>query len=220
MNTISRVYDGVSKSFRTETIEKYTLTTINTRWEATQGIITAKLTTLTHKIAIQLHLVTFAVLAPGRQFENFWIHTRKFGITFNSNPSWYSLTFQVVYCKAMAIWHLFVSDLSDRKYIRKMLRTQLMFEHILISLTQFHWYHVRWVSCHYGMARLQVADGGYLRIYWISSNGQSTRGGPPAWGLGVRLQSLTVKSNLLRNVSKRFGPELILRHDLSNGKRT
>jgi len=38
--------------------------------------MTAKLTTLTYKIAIQLHLVTaipFAVLAPGGQSGNFWI---------------------------------------------------------------------------------------------------------------------------------------------------
>jgi len=35
----------------------------------------AKLTRLTHKIAIQLHLaVPFAVLAPGGQSGNFWIH--------------------------------------------------------------------------------------------------------------------------------------------------
>jgi hypothetical protein len=35
-----------------------------------------KLTRLTYKIAIQLHLVAvpFAVLAPGGQFGNFWIH--------------------------------------------------------------------------------------------------------------------------------------------------
>jgi len=40
----------------------------------------AKLTKLTYKIAIQLHLVQravpFAVLAPGGQSENFWIHPR------------------------------------------------------------------------------------------------------------------------------------------------
>jgi hypothetical protein len=29
--------------------------------------------------------------------------------------------------------------------------------------------------------------GGQLRIYWISSRGQTIRGGPPAWGLGVGL---------------------------------
>jgi hypothetical protein len=33
------------------------MTTINTRWDATQRIMEAKLTRLTHKIAIQLHLV-------------------------------------------------------------------------------------------------------------------------------------------------------------------
>jgi hypothetical protein len=33
------------------------LTTINTRWEATQRAMAEKLTRLTHKIAIQLHLV-------------------------------------------------------------------------------------------------------------------------------------------------------------------
>jgi hypothetical protein len=32
-------------------------TTINTRWEATQRVMAAKLTRLTHKIAIKLHLV-------------------------------------------------------------------------------------------------------------------------------------------------------------------
>jgi hypothetical protein len=49
--------DCVSKSFRTESITKYTLTTINTRREATQRVVAAKLTRLIHKIAIQLHLV-------------------------------------------------------------------------------------------------------------------------------------------------------------------
>jgi hypothetical protein len=52
-----QTYDGVSKSFRTESITKYTLTTINTRWEGTQRVMVAKLTCLTHKIAIQLHVV-------------------------------------------------------------------------------------------------------------------------------------------------------------------
>jgi hypothetical protein len=39
----------------------------------------AKLTRLTHKIAIQLQwqrAVTFAVLAPGGQSGSFWIHSR------------------------------------------------------------------------------------------------------------------------------------------------
>jgi hypothetical protein len=51
------MYEGVSKSFRTESITKYTFTTINTRSEAIQSVMAAKLTRLTHKIAIQLHLV-------------------------------------------------------------------------------------------------------------------------------------------------------------------
>jgi hypothetical protein len=50
-------YEDVSKSFRTESISKYTFTTIKTRWEATQRVTAAKLTILTHKIAIQMHLV-------------------------------------------------------------------------------------------------------------------------------------------------------------------
>jgi len=36
MKSVSSGYGGVSKSFRIESITKYTITTINTRWEATQ----------------------------------------------------------------------------------------------------------------------------------------------------------------------------------------
>jgi hypothetical protein len=50
-------YEGVSKSFRTESIKKYMLMTIKIRREATQRVMVTKLTRLTHKIAIQLHLV-------------------------------------------------------------------------------------------------------------------------------------------------------------------
>jgi hypothetical protein len=49
-------YDGVSKSFRTESITKYTLTTINTRWEATQRGYGDRTHRLTNKTAIRLHL--------------------------------------------------------------------------------------------------------------------------------------------------------------------
>jgi hypothetical protein len=51
------LYESVSNSFRTESITKYMLTTIHTRWEATKSVMAAKLTRLTHKIAVQLHLV-------------------------------------------------------------------------------------------------------------------------------------------------------------------
>jgi hypothetical protein len=50
------LYDGIAESFRTESMMKCTLTTINTQ-EATQRVIAAQLTRLTHKM-IQLHLVT------------------------------------------------------------------------------------------------------------------------------------------------------------------
>jgi hypothetical protein len=49
--------EGASKSFRTQSITKCTLTTIKTRWEATQRFMAKKLTRLTQKIAIQLNLV-------------------------------------------------------------------------------------------------------------------------------------------------------------------
>jgi hypothetical protein len=53
-----QVYQGATKSFRTESITKYTLTTTtNTRWEATQRVMAAELTKLTQRIAIQLHPV-------------------------------------------------------------------------------------------------------------------------------------------------------------------
>jgi len=48
-----------------------------------------------------------------------------------------------------------------------------------------------------------------------------TRGWSPSLGVGRGANnSHSKKSNLLRNVSKRLGPGLILWHDLSNGKRT
>jgi hypothetical protein len=48
-----RVYPKVSGSITKQT----KTTTINTRWEATQRVMAAKFTRLTHKIAIQLHLL-------------------------------------------------------------------------------------------------------------------------------------------------------------------
>jgi hypothetical protein len=50
-----RMYEGVSKSFRTESSTKWAK--INTRWEATQKAMAVKLTKLAHRIVIQLHLV-------------------------------------------------------------------------------------------------------------------------------------------------------------------
>jgi hypothetical protein len=50
--------------------------------------------------------------------------------------------------------------------------------------------YVRWVPCHHGMARPQVADGGDALQFWRQAANilnKPTRGGPPAWGLGVGL---------------------------------
>jgi hypothetical protein len=51
-------------------------------------------------------------------------------------------------------------------------------------------------ACHHGLARLQIPGGGtasryggQLRIYRISSCGQLTRGGRPAWGLSEVLRN-------------------------------
>jgi hypothetical protein len=52
-----QMHEDVSKTFRTESIRKPTFTFGITRSEATQRVTAAKLTSLTHKIAIQLHLV-------------------------------------------------------------------------------------------------------------------------------------------------------------------
>jgi hypothetical protein len=74
--TLNSIYEGESKSFRTESITKYTIT-INTRWEATQSVMAAKLTRLIHRIAIQLHLVaescTICSSLSRGQSGNFWI---------------------------------------------------------------------------------------------------------------------------------------------------
>jgi hypothetical protein len=48
-------YEGISKSFQTESITKSTTT--NSRWEATQRVTAEKFTRLTHKITVLLRLV-------------------------------------------------------------------------------------------------------------------------------------------------------------------
>jgi len=45
-------YEGASKSFRTESIAKFTFTFGTAQWEGTQMVMAPKLTRLTHKIAI------------------------------------------------------------------------------------------------------------------------------------------------------------------------
>jgi hypothetical protein len=65
-----------------------------------------------------------------------------------------------------------------------------------------------WVISHHGMGassrgewRNGLQYGGWLRIYWISSRGQPTRGGPPALGVGRGANnSSPQKRRLLRNI--------------------
>jgi len=63
-----------------------------------------KFTRLTHKTAIQLHLVIAvpsAVLAPGGQFGNFWIHP-----SYTVNTGWFQvLTFSQFRLPSHIIWH-------------------------------------------------------------------------------------------------------------------
>jgi len=76
------MYEGLSKSFRTESITKYTLTFGITRWKATKSVTPAKFTRLTHKTAIKLHLVaescTIFSSRPRRPVRKFWIRPRIF----------------------------------------------------------------------------------------------------------------------------------------------
>jgi hypothetical protein len=51
------MYVGVSKSFPTESVKKYTFTFGITRCCHLHSVMAAKLIRLTHKIAVQLHLV-------------------------------------------------------------------------------------------------------------------------------------------------------------------
>jgi hypothetical protein len=49
--------------------------------------------------------------------------------------------------------------------------------------------------------------GGKLRIYWIRSRGQPTRGGPPAWEMGVGLTTPhRRKISLLQKTTRSLGP--------------
>jgi hypothetical protein len=45
--------------------------------------------------------------------------------------------------------------------------------------------------------------GGKLRIYWLRSRGQPTRGGSPARGLGVRLTNPRCKNKLVTKMLKK-----------------
>jgi len=71
----TKASEGVSKSFRSQPITK--LTTTNTCWEATRRVMSSKLTRLTHKTVIQLHLVAESCTICS-QSGNVWIHPHMF----------------------------------------------------------------------------------------------------------------------------------------------
>jgi len=57
---------GCIQKFPDWVVTKYMLTTIKTRWEATKSAMEARLVRLTHRIAIQLHLVaeSYTICSP------------------------------------------------------------------------------------------------------------------------------------------------------------
>jgi hypothetical protein len=57
LNAARMCVRGCIQKFPDWVITKYTLTTINTRWEITQRVMAVKLTRVTHKRAILVHLV-------------------------------------------------------------------------------------------------------------------------------------------------------------------
>jgi hypothetical protein len=89
----------------------------------------AKLTRLTHKIAIQMHLahraVPFAVLSPGGQSGNFWIHPRKF-ITCHQNAgqNHYIKTANNFFENVAKLKHL-ETTIIDQHYINKEIKRRL-----------------------------------------------------------------------------------------------
>jgi hypothetical protein len=70
--------------------------------------------------------------------------------------------------------------------------------------------------CHHGMAHPQLTDGGtaprcgrYVRIY-LSSLGQPTKGGPPAWALSEVLTSHHKNLTILRTSHTSPGVSLLV----------
>jgi hypothetical protein len=96
----TRVYSKVSGL-----ITKYKLTTIKTRWEATQRIMAAKLTRLTQKsdTTAPSGRVPFVVLAPDGHSGNFWIHLH-IAETASLNNVSTDIRLTVTYCWAISLW--------------------------------------------------------------------------------------------------------------------
>jgi hypothetical protein len=85
--------------------------------------------------------------------------------------------------------------------------TKVLYVCILFQFCVYIYIHVVG-PCHHDMACPQVADRGMasdkeLRINSISSRGQPTRGGSPAWGLGEVLTTPPCKTIILWNIHMR-----------------
>jgi hypothetical protein len=144
--TSTHTYEGGSKSFRTESILKPTITTTDTRWEAKQRIMTAKHIRLTHKIVIKLYPVAEKVLSWG------WLYINT---TFRN---WtYLLGCIVLYiCRIILLTYLLTYLLTPwcRKLFEKLIITQLV-KNILLSyatrrfitvFTKAHYWTLSWAS--------------------------------------------------------------------------
>jgi hypothetical protein len=73
--------------------------------------------------------------------------------------------------------------------------------------------HVRWLPCHHGMARPQVAVGGDAhQIRKVAANilynlsRTADRDDPPVWRLGVGITTPRRKKALLRKITSSLGP--------------
>jgi hypothetical protein len=139
---------------------------------------------------------------------------------------WWEFAFEVRHTNKQ-IWMCVIenSSLRDRKLIvnAKTKPNFFLFSEMIDWTIEWmnEWMnecHVRWVACYHSRVRLRVANGGtvsgyggLLRIYWISSRGQTTRDGPPASVLDVGLTTLhSKKINLLRRSLKSLGPVRVL----------
>jgi hypothetical protein len=74
---------------------------------------------------------------------------------------------------------------SSKLCERGLIMVQRRIHKTSLYLVYEEWGIVCWRVLRLWMEGTASRCGGYLRIYWISSRGQPTRGGPQAWGLGL-----------------------------------
>jgi hypothetical protein len=81
--------------------------------------------------------------------------------------------------------------------------------HTIYNFCKYIYRRVKWVPCHHGMARPQVADGGDgLQIRRVAANilnkqsRTAGKGFSSSWGLGVGLTTLALKNNIVTKCQK------------------